>query len=245
VTINGSTQTFTTKNSEDPSLSNTTTTKVLNADEILTTIYNNVNSIKPTGSTVTKVKGAIEITGATAAFTITAKGGISGDELKAFQDEVDNFSQLPAESVHNRTVQISNTVLKEDTYYAKFIAENGTSGKGKWEETVLPSVSKGLTASTMPHELVNTAVNTFELRPILWEERLVGDNETNEHPSFVGKTIQQAFFHNNRLGFLTEDNVSMSQSGEFYNFYHVSALTQVDNDPGVVQQGTAVLDVLR
>jgi hypothetical protein len=231
VTINGSTQSFTTKNTEDPSLSNTTTTKVLNADDILTTIYNNVNTIKPAGSTVTKLKGAIEISGATSAFTISAKGGISGEELKAFQDEVENFSQLPAESVHDRVVQISNTVLKEDTYYAKFIAENGVSGKGKWEETVAPNVSKGLTVSTMPHELVNTALNTFEFRTIPWEERIVGDNETNEHPSFAGKTIQQAFFHNNRLGFLTEDNVSTSQSGEFYNFYHVSALTQADNDP--------------
>ena len=231
VTINGSTQSFTTKNTEDPSLSNTTTTKVLNADDILTTIYNNVNTIKPAGSTVTKLKGAIEISGATSSFTISAKGGISGEELKAFQDEVENFSQLPAESVHDRVVQISNTVLKEDTYYAKFIAENGVSGKGNWEETVAPNVSKGLTASTMPHELVNTALNTFEFRTIPWEERIVGDNETNEHPSFAGKTIQQAFFHNNRLGFLTEDNVSTSQSGEFYNFYHVSALTQADNDP--------------
>lgn len=231
VTINGTTSTFTTKNAEDPSLSNTTTTKVLNADEVLTTVFNNVNSIKPAGSTVTKLKGAIEISGATSAFTITAKGGISGEELKAFQDEVDNFSQLPAESIHDRVVKINNSVLKEDNYYAKFVAENGTSGKGTWEETVSPSVSRGLTASTMPHELVNTALNTFELRPITWDERIVGDDETNEHPSFVGKAIQQAFFHNNRLGFLTEDNVSMSQSGEFYNFYHVSALTQADNDP--------------
>jgi len=231
VTINGTTSAFTTKNAEDPALSNTTTTKVLNADDVLTTIYNNVNSIKPAGSTVTKLKGAIEISGASSAFTITAKGGISGEELKAFQDDIDNFSNLPAESIHDRVVKINNTVLKEDSYYAKFVAENGTSGKGSWEETVAPNASRGLTSATMPHELVNTAINTFEFRPVVWEERLVGDDTTNEHPSFVGKTIQQAFFHNNRLGFLTEDNVSMSQSGEFYNFYHVSALTQADNDP--------------
>ena len=231
VTINGTSTTFTTKNSEDPSLSNTTTTKVLSADEILTTIYNNVNSIKPAGSTVTKLKGTIEISGATSPFTIEASGGISGEELIVFQDEVQNFSNLPAESLHGRIVKINNTVAKEDSYYAEFIAENNTSGKGNWQETVAPNVSVGLTAATMPHELVNDNLNSFIFRPIPWEERLVGDDETNEHPSFVGKTIQQAFFHNNRLGFLTGDNVSMSQSGEFYNFYHVSALTQADNDP--------------
>lgn len=230
VTINGTTSTFTTKNTEDSTLSHTTNTKVLNADDILTTVFNNVNSIKPSGATVTKVKGAIEIVSPTA-FTITAKGGISGDELKAYQDEVENFAQLPAESVHDRIVMISNTVQQEDTYYAKFIAENGVSGKGKWEETVAPNVSKGLTAATMPHQLINTGLNAFTFGTIPWEERLVGDEITNQHPSFVGKKIQQAFFHNNRLGFLTDDNVSMSQSGEFYNLYHVSALTQADNDP--------------
>jgi hypothetical protein len=219
---------FTTKNTEDPANTNTTTNKVLNATDILDQIFNNISL--PAGVTKTKCKGSIELSGSTA-FTIEARGGISGEELRAFQDEANNFSELPAESVQGRVIKINNTVAKEDSYYATFIAENGVSGKGSWQETVAPNVSKGLTASTMPHELVNTALNTFEFRPITWEERLVGDDETNEHPSFVGKKIQQVFFHNNRLGFLTGDNVSMSQSGEFYNFYHVSALTQADNDP--------------
>jgi hypothetical protein len=219
---------FTTKNTEDPANTNTTTNKVLNATDILDQIFTNISL--PAGVTKTKCKGSIELSGSSA-FTIEARGGISGEELRAFQDEANNFSELPAESVQGRVIKINNTVAKEDSYYATFIAENGVSGKGSWQETVAPNVSKGLTASTMPHELVNTALNTFELRPITWEERLVGDNDTNEHPSFVGKKIQQVFFHNNRLGFLTGDNVSMSQSGEFYNFYHVSALTQADNDP--------------
>jgi hypothetical protein len=219
---------FTTKNTEDPANTNTTTNKVLNATDILDQIFTNISL--PAGVTKTKCKGSIELSGSSA-FTIEARGGISGEELRAFQDEANNFSELPAESVQGRVIKINNTVAKEDSYYATFIAENGVSGKGSWQETVAPNVSKGLTASTMPHELVNTALNTFEFRPITWEERLVGDDDTNEHPSFVGKKIQQVFFHNNRLGFLTGDNVSMSQSGEFYNFYHVSALTQADNDP--------------
>jgi hypothetical protein len=219
---------FTTKNTEDPANTNTTTNKVLNATDILDQIFTNISL--PAGVTKTKCKGSIELSGSSA-FTIEARGGISGEELRAFQDEANNFSELPAESVQGRVIKINNTVAKEDSYYATFVAENGVSGKGSWQETVAPNVSKGLTASTMPHELVNTALNTFEFRPITWEERLVGDDETNEHPSFVGKKIQQVFFHNNRLGFLTGDNVSMSQSGEFYNFYHVSALTQADNDP--------------
>jgi hypothetical protein len=66
---------------------------------------------------------------------------------------------------------------------------------------------------------------------VSWIARDVGDDETNSHPSFIGKKIQQAFFHNNRLGFLSSDNVSMSQSKEFFNFYHTSAQTVTDADP--------------
>jgi hypothetical protein len=72
-----------------------------------------VNTANSLGLTVTQLKGTIEISGSTA-FTLTAKGGISSEELKAFQDEVDNFSQLPAESIHNRVVKINNTVAKEE-----------------------------------------------------------------------------------------------------------------------------------
>ena len=71
----------------------------------------------------------------------------------------------------------------------------------------------------MPHELVNTAVNTFIFKEINYVDRKVGDNETNLKPSFVGNKITGGFFHNNRLGFISGDNVIMSQSGDFYNFF--------------------------
>ena len=51
------------------------------------------------------------------------------------------------------------------------------------------------------------------------------------HESFVGEKITAGFFHNNRLGFLSKDNVSMSQSGSYYNFYFETAQTIIDSDP--------------
>ena len=83
----------------------------------------------------------------------------------------------------------------------------------------------------MPHELVNTSTNNFTFRQISWTARLVGDDTTNSHPSFIGAKIEAGFFYNNRLGFLSGDNVSMSQSQDFYNFYHTSAQTVTDADP--------------
>lgn len=226
---------YVTKNAEPGTNSSSTSNKVLSIDDVLTVLKTRIDGLAVAGLTCTKLKGTLElsrtVSGSPAAFTITVTGGINGDDLRAYQDSVNNIAELPSETSNGRTVEVQNTALQEDSYWVKFIAENGTSGKGYWEETIAPNVSPGLTAATMPHQLRNTAVNTFVFEPITWEPRLVGDDTTNEHPSFVTKQIQQAFFHNNRLGFLTQDNVSMSQSGEFFNFYHVSALTQVASDP--------------
>ena len=124
-----------------------------------------------------------------------------------------------------------NSGALTSSYFLKFVASNGTSGPGYYEETLSPSTSTGLDASTMPHELVNTSVNNFTLQRISWTSRTVGDDETNAHPSFIGQKITQSFFHNNRLGFLSADTVSMSQSGDFFNMYHTSAQTVTDSDP--------------
>ena len=83
----------------------------------------------------------------------------------------------------------------------------------------------------MPHELVNNSTNTFTFQKITYTSRLVGDDVTNNHPSFVGQKIQQSFFYGNRLGFLSSDSVILSQSGQQYNFYHTSAQTLTDADP--------------
>ena len=83
----------------------------------------------------------------------------------------------------------------------------------------------------MPHELVNTGANAFTFRKITWKDRAAGDDVTNSHPSFLGYKIQQSFFHSNRLGFLSEDKVSMSQSADRFNLYFTSAQTITDSDP--------------
>ena len=166
-------------------------------------------------------------------FEISASGGATNQGLFAVADQIANISRLPNESKDGIVLKVINTGSSFDDYYLKFVAQNGVSGRGYWEETRAPLnvTNRGLSDSTMPHELVNTGVDTFVFRRIDYTERLVGDNETNEAPSFVNNKINGGFFHNNRLGFISKDNVSMSQAGDFYNFYHASAQTVIDSDP--------------
>jgi len=202
---------------------------------LLTELKSRIDGLSISGLTVTKYAASLEldrvVSGTRTAFTISTTGGAANNKLAVFQDQVDNVSQLPFTSFNGRVVKVINTASANDTYFAKFVADDGTSGTGYWEETLDPSKSTGLNQDTMPHELINNSTNTFTFQKITWTGRLVGDDVTNSHPSFVGEKIQQSFFHNNRLGFLSKDNVSMSQSQDFYNFYHTSAQTVTDADP--------------
>ena len=229
VTVGGQTYTATYTSPINASSASNTTLGVT-ASEILTGIETALTSQNIPNLTITKLDSVIELTN-TSAMNVTATGGAATNKLSAVMEVVDNVAELPNTSIHGRVVKVVNTTSAFDSYYAQFEAYDGVSGKGYWEEALGFNVSPGLDNSTMPHELINTSINTFTFKQATYTDRLVGDDETNSHPSFVGNTIQQAFLHSNRLGFLTQDNVSLSQSGDFFNFYHVSARTVVDSDP--------------
>jgi hypothetical protein len=225
VIINGTTCSVVTRNSDTPG---TTPTRILNYEDILNDLKTQIDSKGISGLTVTKVGNTLELS-RTSAFTIEGIGGKGGDALFVFQDTVENISKLPSKSVANRVVRIANTNASEDDYFVKFIADS--SGNGYWEESRAPDVSAGLDPATMPHELVREANGTFTFRAVSWEERLVGDYDSNPDPSFVGEKISQLFFYNNRLGFLTIENVVLSQAGDYFNFFSSSALTVIASDP--------------
>ena len=217
ITVAGNTTTFTSGNTDDYSA-------------VLTTMKTNIDNFNISGLTVTKLSDSLHLS-RTSAFTLTGTGGTNANKLGVFQDQVATLAELPNESKNGHVVKILNSGATTSSFFMKYTADNGTSGPGFWSEGIAPNVSTGLDNTTMPHELINTATNAFTFQRVTWTARDVGDDDTNSHPSFVGKKIQQAFFHNNRLGFLSSDNVSMSQSKEFFNFYHTSAQTVTDADP--------------
>jgi hypothetical protein len=231
VTIGGSTFTYTAPSSNSGKL-------------LISTVMTGISNAITSGfATKTIIDNTIYLTFSSDT-NVSGFAGGTGKDLRVFQDSVDTFSRLPEQAKHNQVVKINNTTASQDDFYLKFIADDGNSGKGYWEETVAPNVSTGLNEATMPVALIRTSVSPLTFRatfldgsetinslPLLWEPRLVGDEESNTHPSFVNNTIQDIFLFNNRLGFLTEDNVSMSQAGDYYNFYHKSATTVAASDP--------------
>ena len=164
-------------------------------------------------------------------FEVQGTGGVNNNALEVFQDDVTDVTKVPLESFHNHVIKILNSDSANDDYYLKFVAADGTGGAGYWQEALARDVSPGLTDSTMPHELANTGATTFTFGPITYKDRLVGDDNTNPKPSFVGKKLSCTFFFNNRFGVLAEDNVIFGVANDNYNFFAKSALTQIDSDP--------------
>jgi len=202
------------------------------SEDVLTDLKTDIEAMTGAhaGIIVSKFANELELQH-TADMDVHAFGGINNLALVAINNLVNDIGTLPVQSRHGRIVKVVLTGANDADYWVKFVAHDGVGGEGYWQETINPSVSVGLDNATMPHELVNTATDTFIFRQINYVDRQVGDDTTNAQPSFVNNKITSGFFHNNRLGFISGDNVILSRSGDFYNFFFTTAQTIIDSDP--------------
>jgi len=190
----------------------------------------------------------------TAADGVNFLGGAVNENMSVIGQKAQDISRLPAMNKHGYVAQISNTAdLDTDDYYVKFVADNGTSGAGSYEETVRPhnfagtsaadAMKAGFDPATMPHALINNRNGTFTFAKLdlsfgnaqgnqnYWKDRQVGDNESNPFPTILGKQITEMFFHRNRLGLIADEQVIMSQPGQYFNLFIVSAIAASDDNP--------------
>ncbi len=111
-----------------------------------------------------------------------------------------------------------------DNFYVKY--EDGV-----YLETFKPNLTNSINNSTMPHKIERASTTSFPMTTIDWTDRSVGDTDSAAEPSFIGQTIDDIFFFKNRLGFLSVDNITMSETGEFYNFFPTTVTDVLDSDP--------------
>lgn len=125
-----------------------------------------------------------------------------------------------------------------DSYYVRFDG-------AVWRETIKPGLPTNLNGSTMPHQLVRNSDGTFTFQQVAWEPRIVGDDKRNPLPSFVGRYINDVFFHRNRLGFCSDENVVFSRAGEFFNYFVETATNILDSDPIDVSVNHTKVSIIR
>lgn len=216
----------------------TTEEGVLSVGLVTAGLTSAVNGIS--GFTAESVGNVIKITRGGSEFNLGVRGGTTNRSMTALKGTARDVSELPTQGWSGYNLKVVNTDNETaDDYYVTFTTEApGIPGAGNWTETVAPGVKTTINSSTMPHALVRNADGSFTLDALNsgsafggWAPRGVGDAKTNPEPSFVGRTISNMFFYMNRLGFLSEDAVIMSQPGDYFNFFSSSALTVSDVDP--------------
>lgn len=204
-------------------------------DQIVTDLVTDINGNTFNGKlySAVAVGPGIYISTTAGAFEIKVIGGPSEDSIFVFQDTTATVSDLPIQCKDGYVVKVVNsTDIDVDDMYVKFAADSGaTYGAGVWEETIAPGIQYEFDELTMPHQLVREADGSFTFGPIAWEDRLVGDLETNPNASFIGQKINNIFFYRNRLGFLSNEAVVLSRAGDYFNFWVTTALTVTDDDP--------------
>lgn len=102
---------------------------------------------------------------------------------------------------------------------------------GEWLESRKPYNYNTIDKTTMPIRLLREADGTFTVYYIDYDERLKGDENTASEPSFIGQNITSMFFFKNRLCFLAGENVIMSETGSYYNFFPTTVRDILDSDP--------------
>tara|TARA_R100000655_G_scaffold94765_1_gene136328 strand:- start:15073 stop:17610 length:2538 start_codon:yes stop_codon:yes gene_type:complete len=195
---------------------------------------------------------------ANGSFNITTSDGQANTILKVLKDEVENFSDLPDVAPDGIVFKvIGNPETQVDDYYVQFVVDENlaTFGKGRWVETTDGGIKNAYDYDTMPHVLVRQADGSFKFTRgdgqfdgsvtgfsnFKFSSRAVGDLLTNPPPTFIDNKISDISFFKNRLVFLSGENVILSETGEYFNFFRTTLAQLVDADPvDVAVGGTAV-----
>jgi hypothetical protein len=173
-------------------------------------------------------------------FTITMADGFNGNAASVAKGTIQHFSDLPLKGPEGYVVEVvGDNTTQFDNYWVTLGAA------GVWKETVKPDTPWELLKTSMPYALIREADGTFTFKAVDWAKRLVGDAKSSEDPSFVGKKITDIFFHRNRLGLLSDENVVFSQAGEYFNFWRTTVTAVLDDAPIDVGNSHTKVSILR
>lgn len=157
----------------------------------------------------------MKVTSSTAETAAFAANGVIKDPV-----------QLPRTSSSGYTVKVdADPTQPGDHYYLSYSTESFG-----WVESKQLGLTGTIDSDTLPIIVTGLIEGSVSSEQLAVADREVGDIETCPDPSFVGHTINDMFIFNNRLGFLSKNNVIMSRIDEFNVFYRTSTAVSLAAD---------------
>lgn len=218
---------------ETPDGSDKSHTKMIDTNYIATKL---AEDARKNGCTVDVGNTWLRIHGAT---SVQTQDGFNNQALIGTVGHIQKFSMLPETAPDKYLVKVAGDPKGgEGSYYVAYDAVETI-----WKESAAPNILYQIDRSAMPHVLVRRG-SGFSLETADWGERKVGDEDSNPPPSFIGQTLSDIFFYRNRLGFLSGENVILSESGEYFNFWMTTANDILDTDCIDVPTTTTRINIL-
>lgn len=133
---------------------------------------------------------------------------------------------IPAPTGNGNIYKIIND---QDTFATYFVQDDADDDL--YMEVANPNGANSFDTSSLPHQLVRNADGTLTFSAASWDARDVGDSTITPNPSFIGKAISDLVFFRNRLGFLADENVFLSKSGDATRLWPDKSVEVLDTDP--------------
>lgn len=214
----------------------TVTLKDINGNTISTTSSNATTSSGVASAIATWASGIVGFVGVAdgsvvkitqtsgVGFNIVVSDTYGSQASSSWKGYVVSMSDLP------KVFPFKDTIVKIDgvnvndkvAYWVKYDGN-------RWVEWRDPNMKWQINSATMPHQLIRNADYSFTLTPVTWDGILVGDENSQSLPEFLGNAIKDLFFVGGRLGFLTKNGISLSQQGVFTNFFRTTILSLLDD----------------
>ncbi len=180
--------------------------------------------LQAAGYTTLKVGSTVTITNLPTGASMSSQGGNGDKSVRVFIRDVQSFSDLPPVCPEGRIVRVAGDLtLHGDDYYVVF-------QKGVWVETLDYGTGLKYDAATMPHVLVRNSDGTWTFKNHVWDNRGVGDDDSNPPSSFAGTTIGDIFVFSNRMGILADENIILSEVDQYENFWRTTTAQLIDSD---------------
>ncbi len=221
----------------------------VNADYIMTQLTDGMGTGAPIGNNntitgtlvpstiITKFRNVMWIFDDTERFALTVTDGDDGKVLRSHINTAKDIEQLVRFAPEGVLVKVDGEDEESaDDFWMRFDVEdettigNGFGTEGTWRESVNAFEATSLDFRTMPHILFELGGEFFFERN-LWQERRVGDSDSNPHPSFVGETISDVGGFQSRIMFTAGANVIASRTNIPSDFYIKSIVASADSDP--------------
>jgi hypothetical protein len=175
---------------------------------------------------------------------VEIEAGQGDRAVKAFNQRNEDITGLPLYAVVGTRITVRpDPFTEKGTYYLQAFQTSDTSDgiaptpgdrhleEVIWVESRAPDEPFAFDQQTMPFQLVyNEEVDTFGCSIGFWDDRLVGDNESNPPPAFVGQGIDDIEFFQNRLIFVANGIAHLTRTDELDEWWKESALTLLVSD---------------